>query len=922
MTSSMLASDRELVRESALCIADGGSDSTYPVGPEHIRYLFDLCTGASVSLSHSGKAWKFPPEIQVDDGLLEAAGGSLLLARLLVRRGIRTAAEAKSFLDPHCYEPANPMELPDMARAIARISQAVAQGEHITVYGDYDVDGVTGTAVFISVLRELGADVDYYIPNRTGEGYGLNLKAVSILASKRRTKLIITCDCGVSNFAEINFAKSLGVDTIVTDHHTMPEMLPPAVAVIHPKLLPEDHPLYNLPGVGVAYKLCEALLTDRGKSEQSEALLDLVTLGMIADLVPLVKENRYLVQIGLGKLAATVRPGLQALLSQVKSGGGTDVVGFGIAPRINAVGRLSDANRAVELLTTGCPARAETIARELQTENARRQELCEKIMTEADRLVSSRFDPASDMAIAIYDEGWHHGVVGIVASRLVEKYHRPVFIGQLEREEGIVKGSARGVEGIDLYEALKANEHLLARWGGHKMAAGFSVEIDKATAFCEAIKDTCKRLLGEKSLRPVLEVDAVVETADVSMSLVSLLSKLAPFGMANRKPMLVAKGLRCAEVRVLGKEGKHNRVMLQDAETGALFECVMWNSKGKAPAEGQVLDAAFHAEINSFNGRDRLQLVLVDWQDPARETTVLPERAGFQAEPSKAYSGADAGVPPAPPGVSLPKTVTPGVAAAPSVVVSKGQPGPLLAASSMTWKDLRDHLSPAALLEAARRKLGQRLAVFSESASRNAAAGFVDRTGVEGAGHLMLWHYPPSAEVFRSLILKSGASHIYLVRPPDPEVEEPASGYLKRLLGLVRYAVNKKEGKAEAERLESAMGTTTMAMALALTIFRKLNLVEWFCEDGWLYLDLIEQGSGSPEDLAEFRQLGGCLREIHQFRAWCAQAGLEEIQLAVTPNDIDFNPGPAGSSRRDDRYEFQDGASFGQAEPVHPASTN
>ncbi len=916
-----------------------------------------------MSISISGKEWRFPPEIQVDEKLLAVADDSPLLSKLLIRRGIRTAAEAEVFLNPERYTPSNPMDLPDMAKAIVRISQAIAQKEHITIYGDYDVDGVTGTSVLVSVLAKLGADVDYYIPNRAGEGYGLNLKAVSIIASKRRTKLIITCDCGVSNFAEINFARSLGVDTIVTDHHTMPELLPPAVAILHPKLLAEEHPLFHLPGVGVAYKLCEALLQDGGMPDEVEELLDFVTLGMIADLVPLVRENRYLVQIGLPKLVASRRPGLKALLAQVKTNGGTDVVGFGLAPRINAVGRLSDANLAVELMTTEDPSVAEKIANQLQNENAKRQELCDQILLDAERMLSEKVDFASDRAIAIYKEGWHHGVVGIVASRLVDKYHRPVFIGELDPDEQIVKGSARGVEGIDLYEALKVNENLLSRWGGHKMAAGFAVEADKAEAFCRAITDTCNRMLAEKSMKPVLEIDAVVAPAQVSIDLVNRLARLAPFGMSNKKPLLAMSKLLCAGSRSLGKEGKHSRIMLKDPESGALFESVLWNSKGRVPVDNQLLDAAFNAEINSYNGQNRLQLVLSDWIDltaggtgrnqsgseasapDARRAAELtaPGAAGARSGrlPARAQVPAlndSAGKSPDGKTVESPATnqtdteqnfLTETTAEQPELSVARlNQPVPpnavrggALAAVNLSWKDLREHGTAVDLLNAASRKLGGKLLVFSETLPKVPAVSFVDRTTIVNQGHLLLWQYPPSVQVFKNLLLKSGANHVYLLKSALLPPEEPSS-FLKKLIGLVRFAVNQREGKAESEKLEAALGSTKICIALGLTILRKLNVVDWFAEDGFLYLDLFEQTAGSPESLPEFRQLSDALNEIHQFRTWCAEGSLKEIQSAVTPNQIDLKTLQGATGRTDEFDEFQGADSIGPEDAVGAAAAH
>ena len=470
----------------------------------------------------------------------------------MLRRGINDIEKANAFLDASNYVPSLPTALPDVDKACVRISQAIADKQHITVYGDYDVDGVTGTSVLYTVLRKLGASVDFYIPNRASEGYGLNLKAVSVLASKHRTKLLITCDCGVSNFAEISLAKSLGVDTLVLDHHTMPEMLPPSVAIVHPKRLSSDHPLFDLPGVGVAYKVCEALLISKGMPEEVELLLDYVTLGMIADLVPLIRENRYLVQIGLPRLVNSPRPGIQALLGQVQKSQDTDVVGFGLAPRINAVGRLSDARAAVELMTTDDAQVADNLAKQLQIENGRRQELCDQIFAEADQMVQQKFDLTKDKAIAIYSEGWHHGVVGIVASRLVERYHRPVFIGELDIADNSVRGSARGVDGMDLYEALKANEHLLSKFGGHKMAAGFSLEAQNGPAFVSSIIQTCNKLLAKDSMKSTVDIDYSIDSSAISHTLVREMTQLAPFGMANKKPLMYATKLSCQSTRTLG----------------------------------------------------------------------------------------------------------------------------------------------------------------------------------------------------------------------------------------------------------------------------------------------------------------------------------------------------------------------------------
>ncbi len=903
-------------------------------------------------LSALGKFWQFQAAPDFEPGFVDAADGSELLAHILNARGVAKTDEAKSFLNTELYQPTSPMELPDVDKAVMRITEAIAKGQRITVYGDYDVDGVTGTSVLLTVLRKLGAVVDFYIPNRAGEGYGLNLKAVSILASKHRTKLIISCDCGVSNFAEIQFAKSLGVDTLVLDHHTMPEMLPPAVGIVHPKRLHEEHPLFHLPGVGVAYKVCEALLIDKGMPEEVPLLLDYVTLGMIADLVPLIRENRYLVKIGLPVLVNSARPGIQALLAQVKKSDDTDLVGFGLAPRINAVGRLADARIAVELLTTPDEEVADKLARQLQTDNLRRQELCEEIYAKAEVMIATRLDMERDRCIAIYDEGWHHGVVGIVASRLVEKYHRPVFIGELDRSEGIVKGSARSIDAIDLYQVLKHNDHLLVKFGGHKMAAGFTVDADKADALCRGLTDTCNRLLIDTPLKATIKIDVQVAPSSVNEQMAKLLTKLAPFGMWNKKPTLCMRSLSCLSTRVLGKDGKHHRVMLEDPQSGMNFECVMWNTRGNVPADKQIIDAVFTPEINAFNNKERLQLVLSDWRDsntrvfapaplsvsapsavPVKKTMGIADfvpqsglaaglgaasRAGLnsgpqpgsgarpQLEPGAPQSGPDPGPQSSPgagpqsevnassrndsptatgAGLSLPDTSP---AATQDRASSDFTPPRDFSATSskLIWKDLRNHSKAAEILAKAIEKLGANVSIFAENSPRQAAFEFVDRMTVGRKQHLIVWQTPPSSMVFQELLSQSGAQTIYLVGISENDDSFDSSLFLKKLFGLVKYAVNKKDGQAHGEKLAAVLGSTKMSVALGLTILKKVNLIDWFSEDGFINLDLLGPATGNAEELPEFKQLVLSLKAAKEFKEWCSSASLKEIQLAVMPNHI------------------------------------
>ncbi len=796
-----------------------------------------------------------------------------MLAKILLRRGIISADQALAHLCPEHYKPANPHELPDVDKALNRINQALANNEQITIYGDYDVDGITGTSLLLTALRQLRAKVGYYIPNRATEGYGLNLKAVSILASKHQTKLLITCDCGVANFAEINFAKSLGVDTIILDHHALPELLPPAQAIVHPKFLPSEHPLFHLPGVGVAYKVIEALFSKHGLDSLTETFLDYVTLGMIADLVPLIRENRYLVQIGLPRLINSSRAGIQALLAQIQQSGDTDLVGFGLAPRINAVGRLADAKTAVELLTTDDKKIASKLAAELQNENSKRQQICDRVLLEAEQTIAANGIIGKKKAIVIYKEGWHHGVVGIVASRLVDKYHLPVFIGELDTQEGVVKGSARGIESLDLCEILKANQSLLNKWGGHKMAAGFSLPAEKAEAFRAAVDATCNRLMSGSFVAPILNIDVSMEDMAIDFFAVAEeLNKLSPFGMENKKPLFYAHEMQCEKATPLGRENKHQRLDLLDKKTKAKFSCVFWNAHNIVPGNDSLIDIVFTPEINTFNGRQRLQLVLADWQmsngnHPPNQMDASPETALSPAS-------LDIGNQPA--------------QIAAEVQVSQVHKTPIISASaeqvlseSTVWHDLRPRENETDLVEKALAKLGNNLAVFCEKTGVSYSYPVFDRISIPAKEHLLVLQFPPSPEIWSEIINKSGANKIYVIgKQENSPVDAPA--FIKRLLGLIRYVVNKKSGSVEARRIAAALGTTDVASALGLALLRQLHFIDWYADEGMIYLDLLNNPDEQDiKHLTEYYQLDGVLKEISAYRLWCTKASLKDLQERV-----------------------------------------
>ncbi len=835
------------------------------------------------TLSAKGKIWQLPPDIEPSAELLATAEQSALLAKILLRRGIDSPKDAEAFLYSEYYSPTNPFELPDIDKAIIRINQALANNEQITVYGDYDVDGITATSLMLTALQKISAKVGYYIPNRASEGYGLNLKAVSILASKQKTKLIISCDCGVSNFAEVNFAKSLGVDTIILDHHALPELLPPAKAIVHPKLLTESHPLFHLPGVGVAYKVAEALLAEHNLASQTEEFLDFVTLGMIADLVPLIRENRYLVQIGLPKLIKSPRPGIQALLSQIQPSSDTDIVGFGLAPRINAVGRLADAQVAVELLTTDNRELANKLSHQLQNDNTKRQQICEQVFSEAEQTINALGNLAQQNAISIYKEGWHHGVVGIVASRLVEKYHRPVFIAELDAQEGIVKGSARGIGSLDLCEILKANAHLLTKWGGHKMAAGFSLPADKAEAFSAAIVSTCNQMMANKSRAPIINVDVTLEDTTVDLfAFAKTLTKLAPFGMENKKPIFYASKLSSSKISPLGREGKHHRLDLIDKQNDQTFSCVFWNTNNIVPTTDDVIDIIFTPEINTFNGKERLQLVLADWR-LSNPKTVATTAESTISDPVLIK-------------LTIPETVKPSAVTVNDLPLLKPAETveSLVTSTKQNWIDLRHFEKSNKIVATAITTLGDKLSIFSEEIDNSLSIKAFDRLSLPKRQHLLIKQFPPSPAVWQQIVTTSGANKIYILGDSGAQPIDSTS-LVKRLMGLVRFVVNKKSGEAQASRIAAALATTDLACALALALLRKLELVDWYSDQGMIYFDLLDNPMEKDiKQISEYNQLEEILKQINQFRLWCASASLNDLnkrilnnpQEPTQPNDI------------------------------------
>jgi single-stranded-DNA-specific exonuclease len=536
------------------------------------------------------------------------------VAELLIRRGFDTVERAQAFLDPTLDQLHDPFLMRDMETAVSRIEAALAAGEKIVVYGDYDVDGITATALLVRYLRWRGAAVEYYIPHRVEDGYGLSLDGVSTLV-ERGARLVITCDCGVTAVEEVAAARRSGLDVIVTDHHEPGAELPAATAVLDPKREDSGYPDQNLAAVGVAFKLCEALEISAGRGRETlRHGLDLVALGTIADLVPVTGENRVLIRDGLKVLGRTRNAGLKALLERTELAGGPPSawqVGFVLAPRINAVGRMDAAVRGVELLLCDQAEEAGRIADTLEEVNSSRQLADRNLLAEALALIEATYDPSRDHAIVLAGKDWHPGVIGIVASRVVERFHRPTVIIALDGE-GRGRGSARSVSGFHLLEALTACAAHLDAYGGHRYAAGLAIRQDRVDDFRAAFLGYARERLDARSLLPTLTIDLELPLEAIDAPFYLALGRFGPYGPGNPEPVVALSGVSARGYpRIVGED--HLKMLV--ARNGRTLDTIGFNM-GSLMQEMDLnrgpLTIACRLRENAYLGRSTIQARLID----------------------------------------------------------------------------------------------------------------------------------------------------------------------------------------------------------------------------------------------------------------------------------------------------------------------
>lgn len=696
------------------------------------------------------KSWLEPEHVEVPGALREAVGGHPVVAARLARRGMLTPAAAQRFLDPAAYSPADPGDLPDMDAAVNRVRQAINGGEQILVWGDFDVDGQTATALLVSALRDLGAKVQYHIPNRFSEGHGIHLPTLKTWLDGG-VDLVLTCDTGIAAHEAVDYARSRMVDTVITDHHALAETLPGAVAAVNPMLLPEGHAVRELPGVGVAYQLVRALYGSRS----SDHLLDLVAVGIVADVMVQADDTRYWLQRGLDVLRNDPRPGFAAMLERaaIDPADLTESdLGFSLAPRLNALGRLADANPAVELLTTANRAVIAERINELEGLNQKRRFLTRQVHEAAVQKIRDDESLLKYAALVVAGEGWHTGVVGIVASRLAEDYHCPVVV--LSEHEGTASGSARSVEGCDIVAAIRSQAHLLGNYGGHGMAAGLSLPVDNVFEFRRGLSQAVRAQLGQAEVVPQLALDAYVDLPEITLEFAEDIARLAPFGNGNPPLALATRNVQVKSRRTLGRKGDHLDLRVED-EAGNEQRVIWWFGDVETVPQGWF-DMAYTVRPNVYNGRREALLEWLDMRPIEGKTNVVDVRPTY------------------------------------------------------TVVDYRQQPVTGTMLDAIRREYPDVL-VWREGVTGVDGAY---RHQLREAETLVVWTMPPDALTWQAALAVVQPQTLVLCGNPSP-FDRPEK-LLKHLAGLLKYAHNHKGGVVEVSELAALTGQTEHTIRVAL----------------------------------------------------------------------------------------------------------
>ena len=704
------------------------------------------------------QVWIDPKPVEVPQPLTEVVGGHPLVATTLVRRGIQTPEQALSFLFSSAHTSPAPQELPDLSCAADRLEQAIRNKETIGVWGDFDVDGQTATTLLVSTLRHLGAIVQYHIPIRSIESHGINLTRLKTFLSGG-VSLLLTCDTGITAHDAVDYARSQGVDTLITDHHSLPPQLPSALAIVNPQRLSRDHPLSSLSGVGTAFELIKEIYHRAGRLEELDSELDLVALGTVADLAQLKGENRYLVRLGLECLRSGHRLALQTMLelAEVDSVSlNEEHISFVLAPRLNALGRLGDANPIVDFLTSSDLGLIRQVATQLEGLNGQRKLLCDQVFQAALSQIQADRSLLETPVLVLQNSQWPGGVVGIVASRLVELYHRPVVLLTTPVGEP-ARGSARSIEGINITQAIAANQALLLGFGGHPMAAGLSLTPEKIPEFRRALARTILEKTAGQPLSHELQIDAYLPLGEATLELVEDLDRLAPFGPGNPPLVFCSRGAILKSYSSIGKTGEHLQLIVEDSN-GESSKVIWWQGAGSPLPEGRF-DLAYQVRSSNYRAQRTLQ---IEWLG-AR----LVEESTSEINPPKEFQ----------------------------------------------IRDMRMSPDPLMALQTAQIQEGEGWVIWSEGDREGNLPG-ADRYHLPAGRILAIWSIPPGrAELLTAL--EAVKPYIIYLFSHNPGLDSPQT-FLNRLSGLVRHALAARQGLASLEDLAAATGQCELTVRRGL----------------------------------------------------------------------------------------------------------
>ena len=759
--------------------------------------------------------------------LLTLVGGSVIAAQALIRRGLTTLPQARAFVDPAFYTPTPAADLPDLIAGVDLLLAASRNGESLLIWGDFDADGQTSTALLSEALRELfpAGRLHWYIPDRLREGHGIDPAALLEMLDRLPVTALLTCDTGVTAHEAIDAARVRGLLTIITDHHALPETLPAADAVINPQRLPIGHPLRALPGVGTAYKFVEALCERGGLSADPRQWLDLTALGIVADVAALVDDTRYLLQSGLAELRHTQRPGIRALFDTARLDASTltaEQIGFQIGPRLNAAGRLGDPKRAVELLTTRDPQRAAIIAQELEGLNRQRRQLQRDTEASARKLIDA--DPAllDNAVLVLYRADWQAGILGPVAGRLAERYQRPtILLTAVEPQsatgiEALARGSGRSAAGLDLTAALSELSALLTRFGGHPGAAGITLPVASISAFRRSLNETFTRQSADHETQGTLTIDALLPLSQVNPATASAIARLAPFGEGNPPVVLQASAVIVSSHAFIDRAHSHRRLSLRgtDDAHGHSVPVYWWNSGDEAVPDAEI-DLAYTLD-SAPDGT--LQITLLDYR-----LSAAPHRPALPAR---------------------------------------------------EWIDCRAETAPRAALDRLMATVPG-LTIWAEGYSQRESPG-VGRHGLTVGAPLAIFTTPPNAALLAETISRLNPPVVYSFAVDPPLDSTHAAAFMRQLDSLVRLVISRQDGLIDSGALLTRLAQPEAVIRYALDHLRAIDHT-WAGDQCHFSLKTADAAAADGADWQT--ALTAMLDETRAYRAYFRRAPIATLAL-------------------------------------------